>query len=254
MQPAAIGRRPASSAWPGLALALLALCLPARATSLQISPVRIDLPAGAGAAALTLRNAADTPIHAQVRVFRWTQGDGADVLNPTEDVVASPPIVRIGGNTEQLIRVVRPGPAPAKGEVAYRLLIDELPQRNAPVDQSGVRVQLRYSVPVFAGTPANAPMPRLNLTLWRADGEWRLAARNDGTRHARLSNVAIVNGGLRVPLTEGLLGYALPDATRIWKVRLPAGFTPDAALRLDAAVNGEPQSLPIAQGRPDPGT
>ncbi|RZT39466.1 fimbrial biogenesis chaperone [Cupriavidus agavae] len=257
MRRRASGRR---RAWPVRAaatLALLGCCLPASATSLQISPVRVDLPAGPGAAALTLRNTADTPIHAQVRVFRWTQADGADVLAPADDVVASPPIVQIGGQAEQMIRVVRPGKAGTPGETAYRLLIDELPRRDAPVDQSGVRVQLRYSVPVFAGTPTEAPPPALALTLWRDGSEWWLGMRNGGTRHARVSDAALVNGAQRVPLTAGLLGYALPGALRVWKVRVPPGFTPAAGLRLDTAINGEPQSLPVPNvlsGRPDAGT
>nr|WP_315595096.1 molecular chaperone [uncultured Cupriavidus sp.] len=254
MLPAAIWRRPASPAWLALVLSLLAACLPAHAASLQISPVRIDLPAGAGAAAMTLRNAASAPIHAQVRVFRWTQADGADVLAPADDVMASPPIVRIAGNSEQLVRVVRPGQAAATSETAYRLLIDELPQRDAPADQSGVRVQLRYSIPVFAGTPSAAPSPPLAVTLRHDQGEWRLAARNNGMRHARISDVALVNGGQRVTITAGLLGYTLPGATRIWKIRVPASFAPGSGLRLDADINGEPQSLPVNQERPEPGT
>lgn len=245
--------RPASPAWPALLLAVQGFCSPAHATSLQISPVRVDLPAGPGAAALNLRNAAGTPIHAQVRVFRWTQAHGDDMLAPTDDVVASPPIVRIGANDEQMIRVVRPGKDVAPAETAYRLLIDELPQRDTPVDQSGVRVQLRYSVPVFAGTPTEAAMPRLTVSLWRDQGEWRLAARNDGTRHARLSAVTLVSGGQRAAVANGLLGYALPGATRVWTIRLPAGFMAAGALRLDAAVNGESQSLPVATGQPDAG-
>ncbi|WP_137927310.1 molecular chaperone [Cupriavidus sp. 2SB] len=247
-------RRRARQAWTAALLAVACYCLPASATSLQISPVRVDLPAGAGAAALTLRNTADTPIHAQVRVFRWTQADGADVLTAADDVVASPPIVRIGGQAEQMIRVVRPGNTATPGESAYRLLIDELPQRNAPANQSGVRVQLRYSVPVFAGTPVDAPMPRLALSLWRDQGDWWLGMRNSGARHARVSDAALVNGSQRVTLTAGLLGYALPGALRTWKIRVPPHFMPGANLRLETAINGEPQSLPVLPGRPDPGS
>lgn len=262
MPNAANGRRMARLAGLAIALALHGFCLPAHATSLQISPVRIDLPAGSGAAAMTLRNASDAPIHAQVRVFRWTQANGTDVLAAADDVVASPPILRIAGHAEQLVRVVRPGGLGAEGgnggnggnsgEIAYRLLIDELPQRDAPVDQSGIRVQLRYSVPVFAGTPVNAPA-RLSLALWRDNGEWQLAARNDGARHARISGVTLVSGNRRMPVTEGLLGYALPGATRIWTVRLPAGFTPTPDLRIDGDIGGESQSLPVTYGRPEPG-
>lgn len=251
MPAAALWRRWTSAAWTALALATPGLCPPAHATSLQITPVRVDLPAGPGAAALTLRNADSKPIHAQVRVFRWSQADGDDVLAPTDEVLASPPIIRIAGNGEQLIRVVRPEPGASAGEAAYRLLIDELPLRDAPPSPSGVRVQLRYSVPVFAGTPAGPPAARLAVSLWRDQGQWRLSARNDGERHARLSDVVLVSASQRIRVAEGLFGYALPGATRVWDIRLPAAFTPGADVRLDAAINGEPASLPVTQRQPD---
>lgn len=258
MRHAATGRRPDSATLLALVLAALAAVCPAHATSLQITPVRIDLPAGAGAAALTLRNQGNTPIHAQVRVFRWTQDTGNDALTATEEVVASPPIVRIQGGSDQLVRIVRPARAAAPGapagESAYRLLIDELPVPDATPDASGVKLQLRYSVPVFAGTPPATTPPQLMLNLWRDDGEsrgaWVLAVRNAGQRHARLSDIALVNGGQRINVGSGLFGYALPGAVRAWKIHLPAGFAPASSMRLDGAVNGEPQSLPVAAGRP----
>lgn len=253
MPVAALRRRRTSAAWTALALALVGFCLPTHATSLQITPVRVDLPAGPGAAALTLRNADSKPIHAQVRVFRWSQPDGDDVLAPTDEVVASPPIIQIAGNGEQMIRVVRPAPGPASGETAYRLLIDELPQRDAPPSPTGVRVQLRYSVPVFAGTPGGPPTPRLAVTLWRDQDQWRLSARNDGARHARISDVTLVSARRRMPVAEGLFGYALPGATRVWSIRLPAGFAPAADMRLEAAVNGEAASLPVTPKQPEAG-
>lgn len=263
MRRAATRRRPGSATLPALALAALAAVCPAHATSLQITPVRIDLPAGAGAAALTLRNQGNTPIHAQVRVFRWTQDDGNDALGATEEVVASPPIVRIQGGADQLVRIVRPAPATPSdrpgGEAAYRLLIDELPVPDAVPDASGVKLQLRYSVPVFAGTPASTAPPRLVMHLWRnEDGNsegnnkrgWILSVRNAGQRHARLSDIALVNAGQRINVASGLFGYALPGAMRIWKINLPANFAPASSMRLDGAVNGEPQSLPVTAGRP----
>ncbi|REE91093.1 fimbrial biogenesis chaperone [Cupriavidus plantarum] len=266
MRHAAIWRRPDSATLLALVLAALAAVCPAHATSLQITPVRIDLPAGAGAAALTLRNQGNTPIHAQVRVFRWTQDTGSDALAATEEIVASPPIVRIPGGSDQLVRIVRPARADAganhagasdpgisaAGESAYRLLIDELPAPGATPDASGVRLQLRYSVPVFAGTPSTTAPPPLRLNLWRdgSEGGWTLAVRNAGQRHARLSDIALVNGGQRINVGSGLFGYALPGAVRVWKINLPASFAPAATMRLDGAVNGEPQSLPVTAGRP----
>lgn len=219
----------------------------AMAASLQITPIRIDLPAGPGAAALTLRNPGEHAIHAQVRVFRWTQADGEDVLTPTEDVVASPPILRIDPRGEQLVRIVRQGPDAVSAETTYRLLIDELPQ-DATAPSSGVRLQLRYSVPVFVGSPDAAGPPRVTFSLWRDADGWRLGASNLDNRHAQVVDVALAVGTGSPPamLATGLLGYVLPGSRRSWRVPLPAGTDVDARARLRVTINGNAVERPLA--------
>jgi fimbrial chaperone protein len=61
------------------------------AASLQVAPVLLDIAAPAAAAMVTLRNTGATPIATQIRVFRWVQEEGRERLEPTADVVASPP-------------------------------------------------------------------------------------------------------------------------------------------------------------------
>jgi Spore Coat Protein U domain len=61
------------------------------AASLQVAPVFLDIAAPAAAATVTLRNTGATPIATQIRVFRWVQEEGRERLEPTADVVASPP-------------------------------------------------------------------------------------------------------------------------------------------------------------------
>jgi hypothetical protein len=43
-----------------------------------------------------LQNLGEAPVYGQVRVYLWEQKDGDDVLTPTQEVVASPPIIQIG--------------------------------------------------------------------------------------------------------------------------------------------------------------
>ena len=78
-------------AWAALALGF---ALAAHASSLQISPVTVELPPGQSAAALTLRNPGKDTIYGQVRVFRWEQAPDDDRLEASDDLVASPPLIR----------------------------------------------------------------------------------------------------------------------------------------------------------------
>ncbi|MHA6845413.1 molecular chaperone [Ralstonia syzygii] len=218
--------------------------LAAGAAALQISPIRLDLLPGQSAAALTLRNRGTQPLNAQVRVFRWTQDTDGDRLEPAPTLVASPPIVQIPGEGEQLVRVVLTQPATGNGEQAYRLLIDELPERRPPA-QTGVTMQLRYSVPVFVNASTEAP-PRLSAALRRDGGRTVLVVHNTEARHAQLASVSIEwSDGTQSPLTAGLLGYALAGATRAWPVA-DARAAIAIPRRLRAQVNGVAVEIPLA--------
>src|SRR5262249_21148415 len=110
-----------------MAAVLTSLPTLAGAASLQVGPVSLEIPAPGATATVKLRNEATTPLNAQLRVFRWTQKNGEKNPEPTNDVVASPPIARLPAKSEQVVRLVRLSKQPvAKGE-SYRLLVDELP-------------------------------------------------------------------------------------------------------------------------------
>ena len=68
---------------------------PSFAAQLRVQPVLLELDAPAAAATLTLRNDEDAEIAVQTRVFIWRQSGGAETLEPTTDVVASPPTVKL---------------------------------------------------------------------------------------------------------------------------------------------------------------
>lgn len=108
---------------------VLAISSAAFGASLRVSPILID----AGPAAntlITLFNNEARPMAAQVRVFRWSQRDGQEELVPTDDVVASPPIVSIGPREEYVVRLQRTIGSEPTGEEAYRVVVDELPNPN----------------------------------------------------------------------------------------------------------------------------
>ncbi|MBF5013792.1 molecular chaperone [Burkholderia pseudomultivorans] len=225
--------------------ALLCAAGAAHAASLQISPVSIEFAADDTATGITLRNPGERPVYGQVRVFRWDQVDGQDTLTPTQDLVASPPLIQVATQSDQLIRVVRASHAPSGAEQSYRLLIDELPQPGeAPT--SGVAIRLRYSIPVFV-EPATDGAPQLDWTLLRRNGDWLLRVRNLGARRAQLASVELVTAdGHKYPLTRGLLGYALAGRTGQWSVPLPAGVALTGKVTVRAAVNSQPASAVVA--------
>ncbi|CAM2150972.1 fimbrial chaperone protein [Pararobbsia alpina] len=221
-------------------LLLATLPLRAEAATLQISPVVVELGASENASGLTLRNPGDRPLYGQVRVFQWTQAEGEDVLTPTQDIVASPPLIEIPPHAEQLVRLVRPNAAPPGSEQSYRLLIDELPEPDAR-NNDGVMIRLRYSVPVFVEPPSTQAAPALAWSLEHSPQGWQLNVANDGMRRAQISAVELIDrDGKTHMLNKGLLGYALAGKARRWQVSVPTDAALGNEVTVRAAVNAAP--------------
>ena len=178
-----------------------------QAASLQVAPVSVEVAAPGATATVNLRNQGDKPLDGQIRVFRWTQVNGEDKLEPTDDVVASPPMASLRPNTSYVIRIVRTKKEPVATEETYRLLIDELP--GSATGRTGVNIVLRYSIPVFFTSPNAAPS-QLKWELQRRNNKQYVVVKNDGDRRVRLAKLKLTdNKGGSFYFGDGLAGYVL---------------------------------------------
>lgn len=121
---------------------------PVSASDIRATPVTIETMPGVRTTSLTLINEEQKPVRVQVRVMRWTQENEADVLTPTQDVVASPPQTTLAPGQHYLIRLVRTARAAPVGEEAYRVIVDEIsdPANAVP---GAVNLVLRQEIPAF---------------------------------------------------------------------------------------------------------
>src|SRR6185312_2964094 len=220
------------------------------ASGLQVAPVSLSLAPSKNADGLWLSNTGDGIVHAQVRVYHWTQQGGEEQLTPSRGLIISPPMMQLAIGDKQMVRVIRVGAPPSgvgAAEDAYRVTIDEL-----PIDtqgKKGLQFVLHYSVPVFvepAGAAAVAPQLQWNL---QRDGDHVvLQVANTGTGHAQLAQVSYVdNAGHRTEISGGLLGYVLPGATMHWTLKQPTAVFAGGGT-LEAMINGAKatQKLPLA--------
>lgn len=233
-----------------LALLLCAFTLGAQAATLQISPVMVDLQSSESATGITLRNPGDRPLYGQVRVYRWDQSKQDETLTPTQELVASPPLIQIAAQADQLVRLVRTTPAAVATEQSYRILIDELPAPDTAAT-SGVMIRLRYSVPVFVEPAGKATQPLLSWHLGHDGQGWVLRVDNTGQRRAQIAAVQLVDSAGKVyEINKGLLGYALAGRTHQWTVTLPADANMSGAVKVRAAVNSLPAEATVTVGQP----
>lgn len=240
-------------AWLVATLAVLVCtCGPACASGLQVSPVSLTLRASQSAQGLWLSNTGDGVVHAQVRVYHWTQSGGTQQLTPSRGLVISPPMLEIQPGQKQLIRVIRIG-APPNGagavENAYRLAIDEL-----PIDvrgKKGLQFVLHYSVPVFVEPAGVAKTsPQLQWSLQQEGDHAVLQVANHGTGHAQIAQLGFINSaGGRIEINGGLFGYVLPGATVRWTLKQPASDFAGGGT-MEARINGAQatQAISLAGG------
>lgn len=209
----------------------------AQAASLQLAPTSLSLRAEQAADGLWLSNSGGAPVQVQTRAYRWTQRDGQDQLEPTRELLVSPPMRTLAAGERQLIRVIRAGPPPTGEEHCYRIIVDELPTADA--ERKGMQFVLRYSVPIFLLPPGKSePAPSLSAQIVAgSDGLAQIQIRNTGDGHAQVADLQHRVDGTTTNALNGLVGYVLPGQTMRWSLGAPmAQFARGSII---ARINGE---------------
>lgn len=225
--------------WAARVFLLAITCLmsgQASAVSISVYPTRITVPSSGGVELLYVVNRGTQPSAAQIQGFIWRQNSDGNHLDSSNAIVTSPPITILAPGERQMVRILVP-PAVNGHEQAYRVLVSELPVTgNSPQDQRAISVLLRFSIPVFVGSPKQT---HLNLS-WKAikhgNTVW-VTAVNNGRRHIRLLGLVAFNGSHRLPPTGSALRYVLAGGQATWKI--PAiKLAPGTVLHLEAAEPG----------------
>ena len=229
--------------------ALLAFASPASAASLQVATTSLTFQAKQNADGLWLSNSGDVPVQVQLRVFRWTQVNGEELLEPTRDLVASPPMQTLPPGERQLVRLVRTKPISPASETSYRVIVDELPAPNK--EQQGLQFVLRYSVPVFILPETPTPIaPALHTRLVEGEeGQAAIEIENNGSEHAQIADLVYTDASdKRDVVIPGLVGYVLPGQRMRWPLKSSVSRFTGGTFK--ARINSGPveQPLPLAPG------
>lgn len=217
-----------------LAAALLAG--PAVASSLQVSPTRVEINGEQRIVALNIRNGGGEMASVQLELMAWSQKDGEDHYEPSSELLATPPIFNVPAGSQQIVRVGLRRPPDAQSELAYRLFVQELPP---PLKEGfqGLQMVVRLSLPVFV---APAATPASHQLRWQASllnpNELQLRVSNGGNGRAQVSDLYLDFGGEQIK--PGNMRYVLPGASREWRIVAPPSLQRDATLELKARING----------------
>ena len=175
---------------------LLAFCLltlifkAAIAGTFNVSPVKINLFKNSSTAIITVSNAGNSDTTIQLQTMRWIQDGEGDKLQPSREIVATPQIFSIKAGATQLIRVgmvTKPDPV---NEIAYRLVLDEIPSPPEP-GFKGLQVALKISLPIFV-QPLSKSSPELDFSwVQTPDKKIRVSIVNHGSAHVQILRTKI---------------------------------------------------------------
>jgi fimbrial chaperone protein len=221
-------------------VALLGSAAGSIAAQLRVEPVLLDMNAPTAAGSLTLRNDEDSDVVVQTRVMRWSQADGKESLEPTTDVVASPPTVKLAPGADYVVRVVRVSKRPIRGEESYRVVVDQLP--NVRRQQArAINLLIRHSIPVFFRNP-QLSASNVAWSLGYEGDKLVVIANNSGDERLRIASLRLRDAaGATVAFGNGLVGYALGKSSMSWIAPShPRGFGAGGSVSITAETDKGP--------------
>ena len=188
----------------------------ANASKIGVSPVRLTLSDNQKIDSLSVRNNGTEPITMQMEVLSWSQREGKAVFAATRELLANPPIFTIPAGNSQLVRVGLRRAPDAQRELAYRVILQELPPPPNP-DAMGMFMTMRISLPVFV-------LPEIDtkpVLLWQAartsQGALKISLSNKGNGHIQIKNFKLSLLDSAQPwLTKQSSDYVLAGQSRDW--------------------------------------
>ena len=228
-------------------LPLLMALLPMPLQALDLMPTTLHLPAAQGRTELWLHNPGPGHWRGQVQIWAWDQQPGAEHLQRSAQVLASPTLLDLPAGARQRVWLLPASSMPVAAEQAFRIIL-------APAEPT----MPRYSLPLFRGEPADPAPPCLQAELVANGSQLMLRLLNGGSAHARLSDLAYeAADGHRSLLLPGLAGYVLASRQRQWQLppradgyaggrfhaRLQDGTEVILAARAPASAASQPSGL-----------
>jgi fimbrial chaperone protein len=226
---------------------LLFVACQASGASFSISPVRVELSPQDATAAVAVTNTSSEPASIRLRVFSWGQEAGEDHLEPTRELIATPPLFTIPAGESQIVRIGLRRTPLTRVESAFRAIFEEIPGPPPPAGGPALQIKLRINIPVFY-----APRPDLASALsWmisRQDGgQLLLKVRNNGDASAILGDLALARGPGEGPFAEQKnFAYVLPGAERSFPIDAAVDAGQDKTLHLRTILDGQRAEIEVA--------
>ncbi|MGH8282127.1 MAG: fimbrial biogenesis chaperone [Gammaproteobacteria bacterium] len=235
--------------WRGILL-ILALATPlwAQAGSFEVNPIGMTLSAAHTTGVVTVTNNSDTPAVVQLQIVAWSQENGKDVYMPSRKLLATPPIFTVPAGGQQTVRLGLMTKPDARRESTYRLFLQEVPPPKA-LGFQGLQVLLRIGIPVFV-KPEVTTAPDLHWSVRQlSTTELNVEAINDGSAHAHIGKLTLMESPNNTTLAEQFGGYVLSGARHTWKFKLAKPLAADTSLIITAETDRGTLHAQLVRGK-----
>ena len=154
-----------------------------------------------------------------VRVLRWTQRDGQEVLTPDDGFIVVPAVFSIEPYQTVIVRIEQRASAERSVEQSYKVVATSV----VPGASTPPPVARRVEAMLFV--PPAAPAPDAAFTLKAtAPGEADLIVNNRGNAHLYLGNVSIESAQHEI-YAGTIDDYVLADASRTFHLHVPGAIS-----------------------------
>lgn len=222
----------------GALAALCAACwLPVEAADFSVTPVRIFMSARDRAVAITVVNEGDDEVVMQADLYSWRQKPGGeDDLVLTEDLILSPPILKLAPRSRQIVRLARLTAQPAADQLTYRMIVREVPEAKAPSPDLKLQIALAFSLPVFI-TPPGAKR-QLSCGLERVGPDAvNAVCENKGNAYAQPVSFKLLSQGDEQLASRDTGGYILAEIKRSFAIKSQGPLIPAGRSRLRVTLD-----------------
>src|SRR5262245_3990053 len=220
------------------ALFILISPITAAAGSFSVNPLRIDLDANHPTSTFQIHNDGDEKIVVQITAAEWRQAaDGADLYEPSTELVLFPKIVEIERGAAKSVRLGLAAASTSDRERAFRVYFDELPVSKP--GETAVRLALRLGIPVFVVPSILRTASNIDTVAMHGD-TLGARVRNDGNGHVMVRKLVAVgedHAGAEVFRHEQAGWYVLPGAARTFRLPIPRDECErTTAIRVEAEI------------------
>jgi fimbrial chaperone protein len=202
-------------------LALLLPILPVSAGSIQLTPVSLKLSPKTNIAVLTVKNTGTEESVMQVSLNKWTLQKGQYQYEETQDLVITPATFRLAPGGKQIVRVGLRNQKNLNEEIAYRMLVEEVPKPSS-VSYPQMQLVVRHDLPVFVAP--NEVKAVLDISLDCKSNSPNLRVTNIGNIHSQIKQISIKDSAKKQELGKwSSAEYLLVGAQKSWDVKAQLG-------------------------------